>query len=457
MKKLLYIIACALTFTACEDFFLNHQMGYEPSVEDVRNFSYTLTDADYASIASNPTNIATTLAMGNFEGDSSIYNRLQNLKTDKYFADTLIAPEKFIPAFLTAKYPNLSEGTLCEITYKTIADMPVYYNEFKIIRDFTPDSTITLNAVEDIIPALEEKVKDIFKKDGYKFVVNFSDDIVYVYQYADSAFSLFNSEMIDVIALSNADYAAIGTKKITDPQTTINIYLSRRFPYAAVDTKYGVIYKNDKASNSFAEFTYDGQTWNMLSTITDETMPFEVKGVWKANTSTYLSEPFIGHGQGKFVIQNVTLQDPLTYVWYYSSTYGMCASAYKDNASWDSEAWLVSPVVKLKKAKKPQLIFDQAFNKAANFTEEATVLISTDYKGDVKTCTWTPLEWNKHEDGSLNVPPGTSWVFQTTGNLDLSAFVGQSIYLGFRYTTSGGISGTWEIKNVLVYEPEAEE
>ena len=191
----------------------------------------------------------------------------------------------------------------------------------------------------------------------------------------------------------------------------------------------------------------------MLSTIADETMSFEVKGVWKANTSTYLSEPFIGNGQGKFVIQNVHLQDPLTYVWYYSSIYGMCASAYKDK-SYDSEAWLVSPVVKLKKARNPQLIFDQAFNKASNFTEEATVLVSTDYKGDVTTCTWTPLEWNKNEDGSLNVPPGTSWVFQTTGNLDLSAFKGQSIYLGFRYTTSGGISGTWEIKNVLVYEPE---
>lgn len=453
MKKVLYIFTIALLFVACENFYLENQLGYQPTIDDVRNFAYTLTEADYASIASNPTNISTALSMGSFENDSSVYARLQNLKTDKYFADTLIAPELFIPAFMAARYPNLSEGTICEVTYRITADMPIYFAEFKTIRP-VKDPATPYTSIDDVIPALDTLVDPRMKKEGYKYVVNFSDEITYIYQYVDSAFSLFQSEMIDVIALSNADYATIGTSKIADAQTTINIYLSRRFPYAVADTKYGIIYKNDKGSNTFAEFTYDGTKWNMLSTIADETMSFEVKGVWKANTSTYLSEPFLGHGQGKFVIQNVILQDPLTYVWYYSSSYGMCASAFKDNASWDSEAWLVSPVIKLKKARNPQLIFDQAFNKAANFTEEATVLVSTDYKGDVETCTWTPLEWNKNEDGSLNVPPGTSWVFQTTGNLDLSAFKGQSIYLGFRYTTSGGISGTWEIKNVLVYEPE---
>ena len=455
MKKVLYILTCTLLFSACENFYLNNQLGFEPTIEDVRNFAYTLTEADYASIASNPTNIATTLAMGRYENDSSIYTRLQNLKTTKYFADTLIAPELFIPAFMTAKYPHLSEGTICEVTYRITADMPIYFGEFQVIRDFNPSTPLT--SVDEIIPALDAQVNDRMKKEGYKYIVNFSDDITYIYQYTDSAFSLFQSEMIHVIALSNTDYATMGTTKITDPQTTINIYLLNRFPYASTDTKYGIVYKNDKGTNTFSEFSYDGSKWIMLSSITNETMSFEVKDTWKANTSTYLSEPFIGHGQGNFIIQNVTLQDPLTYVWYYSSSYGMCASAFKDNASWDSEAWLVSPIIKLKKARNPQLIFDQAFNKASNFTEEATVLVSTDYKGDVTTCTWEALEWNKYEDGTLNIPPGTSWVFQTTGNLDLSKYKGQSIYLGFRYTTSGGISGTWEIKNLLVYEPSTEE
>ena len=457
MKKIIFILTTSvLLFSACENFYLENQLGYEPTISDVRNFAYTLTEADYGSIASNPTNIATALAMGNFDNDSSIYQRLQNLKTDKYFADTLIAPELFIPAFMTAKYPHLSEGTVCDVTYRITADMPIYFAEFQTIRS-VKDPEIPYTSIDQIIPALDTLVDNRMKKEGYKYVVNFSDAITYIYQYSDSIFSLFQSEMIDVIALSNADYVTIGANKIADPQTTLNIYLLHRFPYAAAGTKYGIIYKNDKGSNKFSEFNYNGSQWIMLSSVTDEVMSFEVKDTWKANTSTYLSEPFLGHGQGDFVIQNVTLQDPLTYVWYYSSSYGMCASAYKDNASWDSEAWLVSPIVKLKKARNPQLIFDQAFNKAPNFTEEATVMVSTDYKGDVTTCTWEALEWNKYEDGTLNVPPGTSWVFQTTGNLDLSKYKGQAIYIGFRYTTSGGISGTWEIKNVLVYEPETAE
>lgn len=455
MKKIIYILLSALCLVSCENFYLEHQLGYEPSITVVRNFSYTLTDADYTTIANNKTNVQTALAMGTFDGDSSVYNRLKNLAADKYFADTLIAPEVFIPAFMAAKYPQYSEGTICEVSYRITADAPVYFADFKVIRDFTPAEPLA--SVEEIIPALQQQVNPLMQRNGYKYVVNYTDDITYVYQYQNDEFSLYPADMITPIALAGADYAEIGMTRIDDPARVLNIYLSRRFPYAAEDTKYLVIYKNALGSNAVKEFTYDGTRWNMLEDVTTESMSFEMKDVWKANISTYLSEPFIGHGQGSFVVQNVNLQSPLTYVWYYSSTYGMCASAYKENASWDSEAWLVSPLVKLKKAKNPQLIFDQAFNKAANFTEEATVLVSTDYKGDVTTATWTALEWAKNEDGTLNVPAGSSWVFQTSDNLDLSAFAGQSVYIAFRYTTSGGISGTWEIKNVLVYEPETAE
>ena len=86
-------------------------------------------------------------------------------------------------------------------------------------------------------------------------------------------------------------------------------------------------------------------------------------------------------------------------------------------------------------------------------------MVSTDYKDDVTKATWTELKWNVNEDGTLNVPPGTSWVFQTSGNLDLSEWAGESIHLGFNYTTGPNeegvvVSGTWELQNVLVFEPE---
>ena len=81
-------------------------------------------------------------------------------------------------------------------------------------------------------------------------------------------------------------------------------------------------------------------------------------------------------------------------------------------------------------------------------------MISTDYVDDVTDANWTQLDWATNEDGSLNVPAGTSWTFQPTGALDMSAFVGEKIYIAFRYKTEGGKSGTWELKNLLLAEPE---
>lgn len=451
MKKILYIVVCALCLASCENFFLEHQLGYEPSITVVRNFTYTLTDADYGTIASNKTNVKTALNMGEYEGDSSVYYDLQKLSTGKYFAG-IIAPEVFLPAFMAAKYPQYSDGTMCEVTYRAASDVPSYFADFQTVISFTPAEELA--SKQDIVAAMQNEIKD--PQNGTKYVVNYSDNLTYIYQYQNDKFSEYSSTLVTPVALAKADYAEIGAEQIEDPERVLSIWLSRRYPYATEDTKYLVVYQNAE-DYTFAEFTYNAEEWIIWNNVTMESMSFEMKDVWKANISTYLSEPFIEHGQGNFVVQNVNLQSPLTYVWYYSASYGMCASAYKSGASYDSEAWLVSPLVKLKAAKHPQLVFDQAFNKAPNFTEEATVLVSTDYKGDVTTATWTPLEWAKNEDGTLNVPAGTSWVFQTSDNLDLSEFAGQFVHIAFRYTTSGGISGTWEIKNVLIYEPETEE
>ena len=182
------------------------------------------------------------------------------------------------------------------------------------------------------------------------------------------------------------------------------------------------------------------------------TTTFSLSDVW--GSTIYYKQAIMGDGQGKLTIQNVLLTEPLSYVWYYSAAYGMCASAYKDGASYDSESWLVTPQIDLTRAKTPQFSFDQAFNKAPNFTEECAVFVSTNYNGDVTTCDWTQLEWNTNEDGTLNVPGGTSWVFQTSGFFDMSEYVGEKINIAFRYTTSNGVSGTWEIKNLLLSEPE---
>ena len=234
----------------------------------------------------------------------------------------------------------------------------------------------------------------------------------------------------------------------------LTTFLAQEYPYAQAGQAYTVVYVSTKeGAYNAAEFIYDGATFVENLGVSYVTAAFSLSDVW--GSTIYYKQAILGEGQGKLTIQNVLCNEPLTYVWYYSGSYGMCASAFKDNVSYPSEAWLITPQIDLTRAKTPQFSFEHAFNKAeGDFTNECAVMISTDYVDDVTTATWTQLEWALNEDGTLNVPAGNSWTFQPTGALDMSAFVGEKIYVAFRYTTVGGKSGTWEIRNLLLAEPE---
>ena len=275
-----------------------------------------------------------------------------------------------------------------------------------------------------------------------------------LYQFSDGKWKAYKNEAAIVVALPEDVYSAVGYTYLLDKNKNIlTTFLAQEYPYAQAGQAYTVVYVSTKeGAYNAIEFIYDGATFVENLGISYTTTTFSLSDVW-GSTISY-KQAIMAEGQGKLTIQNVKLTDPLTYVWYYSAAYGMCASAFKDNASYESEAWLVTPQIDLTRAKTPQFGFDHAFNKAPNFTEECTVLVSTNYAGDVTTCDWTPLEWNLNEDGTQNIPSGTSWTFQHTGYFDFTPFVGEKINIAFRYTTANGVSGTWELKNLLLSEPE---
>ena len=275
-----------------------------------------------------------------------------------------------------------------------------------------------------------------------------------LYQYSNGKWVAYKNEAATVVALPEDVYSAVGYTYLLDKnKNVLTTFLAQEYPYAQAGQAYTVVYVSTKEGAYKAiEFIYDGATFVENLGISYTTTTFSLSDVW--GSTIYYKQAIMGEGQGKLTIQNVKLTDPLTYVWYYSAAYGMCAFAFKDNASYESEAWLVTPQIDLSRAKTPQFGFDHAFNKAPNFTEECTVLVSTNYAGDVTTCDWTPLEWNLNEDGTLNIPSGTSWTFQHTGYFDFTPFVGEKIHIAFRYTTANGVSGTWELKNLLLSEPE---
>ena len=275
-----------------------------------------------------------------------------------------------------------------------------------------------------------------------------------LYQYSGGKWAAYKNDAATVVALPEDVYAAVGyTYLLEKNKNVLTTFLAQEYPYAQAGKAYTVVYVSTKeGAYNAIEFIYDGATFVENLGISYTTTAFSLSDVW--GSTIYYKQAIMGEGQGKLTIQDVKLSEALSYVWYYSAAYGMCASAFKDNASHDSESWLVTPQIDLTRAKTPQFGFDHAFNKAPNFEEECAVLVSTNYAGDVTDCDWTQLEWNLNEDGTLNIPSGTSWNFQHTGYFDMSDYVGEKIHIAFRYTTANGISGTWEIKNLLLSEPE---
>ena len=275
-----------------------------------------------------------------------------------------------------------------------------------------------------------------------------------LYQYSGGKWAAYKNDAATVVALPEDVYAAVGYSYLLEKnKNVLTTFLAQEYPYTQAGKAYTVVYVSTKeGAYNAIEFIYDGATFVENLGISYTTTAFSLSDVW--GSTIYYKQAIMGEGQGKLTIQDVKLSEALSYVWYYSAAYGMCASAFKDNASHDSESWLVTPQIDLTRAKTPQFGFDHAFNKAPNFEEECAVLVSTNYAGDVTDCDWTQLEWNLNEDGTLNIPSGTSWNFQHTGYFDMSDYVGEKIHIAFRYTTSNGISGTWEIKNLLLSEPE---
>ena len=154
------------------------------------------------------------------------------------------------------------------------------------------------------------------------------------------------------------------------------------------------------------------------------------------------SESFV-NGQGSFTIQDVVLPSELTYIWQYAANYScMKASAFVGQA-YAAESWLVSPAINLSGVNNAKLTFEQAVNYASP-NGALSVMLSTNYSDNVTTATWTELDIDQW-------PAGNNWTF-ITSTADLSAYLGQTVTIAFKYTSTTSASATWEVKNFVVEE-----
>ena len=163
---------------------------------------------------------------------------------------------------------------------------------------------------------------------------------------------------------------------------------------------------------------------------------------------TLYSEAF-DNNTTAFEFKDVNLTGGLTRVWKvvsYNNNGYLNASAFLNNASHASESWAVSPAINLADSKKAVLAFSHAINKLSDVStmkDMMTVWASTDYTGDVSTATWKQLV-------VPNYPAGTSWTFVESGDIDLTEYCGNKVYIGFKYTSTDNNSGGWEVDNFTI-------
>ena len=115
-------------------------------------------------------------------------------------------------------------------------------------------------------------------------------------------------------------------------------------------------------------------------------------------------------------------------------------SAYGDGVV---ENYLVSPAVDLSDYSNVVLRINQAINYASGNLDLASVLVSTDYDGDVTTATWEALTLEE-------MPSGGDWTFVLSEPVDLSAYEGQTINIAFKYQSTDDVAPAWEIDNIVV-------
>ncbi|MDQ7918681.1 DUF5689 domain-containing protein [Mesonia sp. MT50] len=112
------------------------------------------------------------------------------------------------------------------------------------------------------------------------------------------------------------------------------------------------------------------------------------------------------------------------------------------------EVWLVTPGVDLTTISSATLSFG---TKDGYYNGEALkTYVSTDFTGDPEAATWEELTGVNYSTGNAD---GYADNFLPSGDIDLSAYAGQVVYIGFEYAGgSSSVTTTYQIDNLSITE-----
>ena len=365
-----------------------------------------------------------------------LYSKLSNDELKALHAERLV--EGFTQVILPAYFSNPRMGvyTISFLMGKDQSNLKreyitlMYASEYKLtFCSFTDEETVVTPGIDTISVGSRAALFNV----------------------SNGQIEFFNADGATALVLTPADYQLLGVDNLDRPERMLPKLLKNKFPFASFGTTYLVVYRKADGSLEAGRYTYNGTDWNVIKESKQKISSFtNVASNWEVAPAVYLLESFANSSQGDFTLQNVLLTGGLSYVWIPTASYGMKASAFV-NQNNPSEAWLISPIVDLTEAEKPVLSFDQA-SKFGDLLNECFVMVSVNYEDDVTNCDWVHIPYNQDADGKYIIPDGSNWTFMATGDLDLSAFAGQRVTIGFKYTSTATSATTWEVKNLVVKE-----
>nr|MBR2109949.1 hypothetical protein [Alistipes sp.] len=162
--RLCSVVAVALMGLGCQtDYFNeNYLPGYDNNgdITNVRELDITLTEDDYAAIAKNSANKAIAEAQG-----EEAVAALAAIGKSHFFASQEDAAT-YIPAWLSAGYPTLDNGSLALITYTSALDVPADVVAMNAATEYTlteDDYKTIWGSEEDYATALTPKTVNKLK------------------------------------------------------------------------------------------------------------------------------------------------------------------------------------------------------------------------------------------------------------------------------------------------------
>ena len=155
---------------------------------------------------------------------------------------------------------------------------------------------------------------------------------------------------------------------------------------------------------------------------------------------THLYYSLENNADGWTVEYNIPLNENLSYVWNWDSSYSNYkASAYKDQA-YEADATAISPEIDLTEASNLTLSFTHTGNKFSSLEDaQANVAVMIREVGGA---------WE-----NVTIPTwftNTNWTFVDCKDIDINSYAGKKIQIGLNYKSEAGNGGTWEVKKLYI-------